>query len=899
MRGITLIILLVVSSTLSFGQKEGNNWYFGNNAGIDFNPAVPVAHTNGQLSTWEGCSSISDSAGGLLFYTDGSTVWDKNHNVMPNGTGLLGNSSASQSAVVVPKPGTYGRYYIFTVPAQAGASGLRYSELDLSLNGGNGDVLAANKNTLLHGSTTEKITATQHANGIDFWVVSHDWNSDAFRSILVTATGVNPVPVLTNIGITHTGGTAFTIGCMKISPDGRRIVNAPSRDRIYQVADFNSATGVVSNIYSLTPPTNILTYGVEFSPNSNILYATPFSPQEVYQYDLLAGSTAAIQASVTTVGIQNATESGSLQLGPDGKIYAARRVRTWVGVINNPDVLGMGCNYVDNGVDLNGNNCQYGLPVFLSSIFSVPNFTSQFYCEGDSTAFVITDTTDIDSVRWNFGDPFSGSANSSIDWSPKHVFSQTGTFTVSLIVNVASIRDTMTNQVTIITTPNVNLGADDTLCVGDVVTLNAGNPLANYNWSNGDSVMMTNVTTSGTYSVIVNYGGVCSDTDSINLVFDPYPVVALGNDTAICGGGSLLLDAGTASEYQWSTGATTQTLNVTTSGNYWVIASNGICSDTDSISISIAPAPIVSLGPDVTFCDGDMATLDAGNPSASFLWSTGDTTQTLDVTSAGQYIVTVSEFGCSTSDTLEVFVTPIPVVNLGNDIGICTGETTTLDAGNSGATFLWSTGATTQTIQVSTLGTYWVQVSDGTCTGTDTIEVTESTPLPISLGPPVMKCPWETVDIDLGGGFVTYNWSTGETTQSITVSEAGNYWAYAIDANGCVTDTGYKQIVIEQCEIGCDSVLFVPNVFTPSAASNRNFYIRSNVPIRIARLQLFNRWGEVVFERRHFYSNDPEAAWDGSYQGSLLPPQVFAYYLQGECQDGSEIVKSGNVTLLK
>ena len=170
-------VLLLLTFLLSFSSTQAQNeaaiWYFGFNAGLDFNSGAPVALTNGMLSTNEGCSTISNSNGQLLFYTDGIRVWDKSHNVMPNGTGLFGNPSSTQSGIIVPKPNNPNLYYIFTIDDEAGPNGLRYSEVDLTLNGGNGDV-NANKNILLTTPTAEKISAIEHANGNDIWVITHE-----------------------------------------------------------------------------------------------------------------------------------------------------------------------------------------------------------------------------------------------------------------------------------------------------------------------------------------------------------------------------------------------------------------------------------------------------------------------------------------------------------------------------------------------------------------------------------------------------------------------------------------------------------------------------------------------------------------------------------------------------
>ncbi len=148
-----VIFLLIFFYVSAFSQVGGNNWYFGNYAGLNFSTNPPTILNNGALTTSEGSATVSGKDGVLIFYTDGSNVWDANHNLMPNGSGLLGSPSSTQSAVICPKPGTYNygtqrydAYYIVTIAYVGGPGGIRFSEVDMTLNGGMGDVVVTNKN---------------------------------------------------------------------------------------------------------------------------------------------------------------------------------------------------------------------------------------------------------------------------------------------------------------------------------------------------------------------------------------------------------------------------------------------------------------------------------------------------------------------------------------------------------------------------------------------------------------------------------------------------------------------------------------------------------------------------------------------------------------------------------
>jgi len=142
-------LILLLFSNLAFCQSPAGVWYFGNKAGIDFNSGTnPVALFDGQMETFEGCATLCDDFGTLLFYTDGINIWNRDHQIMPNGTGLLGDSSSTQSGIIVPVPGSSTLYYVFTVDKLANPNGLKYNIVDMSLEDGKGDVTIKNVSVL-------------------------------------------------------------------------------------------------------------------------------------------------------------------------------------------------------------------------------------------------------------------------------------------------------------------------------------------------------------------------------------------------------------------------------------------------------------------------------------------------------------------------------------------------------------------------------------------------------------------------------------------------------------------------------------------------------------------------------------------------------------------------------
>ncbi len=441
-----LIILFVSFSVLA--QKEANIWYFGANAGLDFNSGAPVALTDGQLNTLEGCATISDSNGNLLFYTDGISAWNRNHTFMQNGFGLLGDSSSTHSALIVPNPENSNIYYIFTVDEQATQYGLQYSEVDMTLDNGLGGITST-KNVLLHTPTSEKISAIRNETDNSFWVVSHKWQSDEFISFKITGAGVNTNPVISKTGLNVGTDTANAIGAIKISPNGKKLAVA----RLFfslELFDFDAATGEVSNGMVLgTPIEGLEFYGVEFSPNGKYLYTTVL-PLGVFQYDILAGTENDIINSKINI---NGARSGALQLAVDGKIYVAHAGTQSLSVINKPNFEGLAADFQEFSVDLNGRRSQFGLPPFIQSFFNVGAFDFANTCFGDTTTFKLGDT--VDTILWDFGDPASGTNNTSTDFEPTHVFTNPGTYTIT--VTATSGGDSATNKqdITIFELPTV------------------------------------------------------------------------------------------------------------------------------------------------------------------------------------------------------------------------------------------------------------------------------------------------------------------------------------------------------------------------------------------------------------------------------------------------------------
>ena len=436
-----LFFILALYTTLALAQQEASVWYFGENAGLKFNPdGSTTALTDGQLVTEEGCATLSDTNGELLFYTNGVTVWNKNHQVMANGTGLMGDDSTSQSATIVQKPGSSNLFFVFTLDAETGINGFRYSEIDITLDGGLGAV-TANKNVLIYTPSCEKISVVKHANGTDYWVVTHGWGNNTFYSYLLSSSGMSAIPTTSNSGtIVNKSTKVNSMGCMKISPDGTKLALCHQFLDIVELFDFSTSTGFISNNQVIFNDKNQV-YGIEFSPNSKVLYVSVNLSKKIYQFDLNALNIASSFVLIDTL----LKYVGALQLGPNNKIYIANYKVPYLGVINNPDVVGLGCDMQEDTIDLLTKNSLFGLPSFNQSFFN-PTFTTNNLCLGASTKFTLSTT--VNSATWDFGD-----GNTSTDVSPTHQYQAAGKYVVTVNATTPSGKSTKSKEIIISPTP--------------------------------------------------------------------------------------------------------------------------------------------------------------------------------------------------------------------------------------------------------------------------------------------------------------------------------------------------------------------------------------------------------------------------------------------------------------
>lgn len=524
-----LTILCFISCLEAQNSKRTNIWYFGSFAGINFNTNPPTPLIDGKINVWEGCATFCDTFGNILIYTDGKSIWNKNHQVIPGATNLGGDDSATQSGIIVPKPGSDSLLYVFSVDEEGNSGGLRYAIVDISKNGGLGSLISS-KNILLT-QCTEKLTAVLHCNKKDFWIIAHEYGNNNFITWELTNSGLSSQNIIT-VGSIHSSTPLAAIGYLKSSPDGSKLALGVYADNFFEIFDFNNKTGNISNPIKITNSKIDKPYGLEFSPNGKRLYlaGTQNTPL-IFQINLDLPNATAIKNSLTVIGNGSSSYFGAIQNGPNGRIYIAKDNSKYLGVINNPNELGNACGFNENGFFLGSNNIESGL--------GLPNLMPGYYSE--ELKLSISDTFDYCLGNVNL----SASVNTKYDsiiyqWKLDNIL-LTNQNNADLLSNVSGVYEC---KVLIFLkcessptelTKSIEVKIKDTLSIKEIkhidpscgkdngsieISISGGTPPFQYSFNNGVSFQSQNFSANlnqAVYNIIIKDSNNCSISANIEL----------------------------------------------------------------------------------------------------------------------------------------------------------------------------------------------------------------------------------------------------------------------------------------------------------------------------------------------------------------------------------------------
>lgn len=529
MKTVFRFFLLALLPCISFAQdyKRTYNWYFGSKAGLSFSDFNFSVSTNGAMDSEQGTSTISDTNGTLLFYTNGETVWNKNHQIMQNGTGLLGNQSSTQSSVIVPLPGNDSLYYIFS--AEGGyIFGLQASLVNINAQGGLGEVTL--KNIPLIAPICEALVATRHQNGRDVWVVTKSYPGNLYYAYLVTENGIITCPVVTAIGVNYTSTSTLGVqATLKFSADGTKLASGLHYDNnpAIELFDFDKATGKLSNWINIpatkNPSITNISYDIEFSLSKRYLYYSNWF-NYLCRYDLSWAIGDSIASHRDTLykppgGNWLLERPRGIQLTPNNKILVAVDDSLYISSIETPDSAN--CGYITHSINLGGKRSLNGLPNFISSYFYRPrlDFGYKRDCSSDTVRFIANDTLNRNNWNWRFKRLADNSTQTASIQNPVHHFSDTGSYEIRLIVGA----DTVTKQLHIGMSMTLDLGSDTMLCGQDSIVLNAGSGYHCYRWQDSSKADTYSAKQTGTYWVMVTDKDFCQVQDSIHITFNAVP----------------------------------------------------------------------------------------------------------------------------------------------------------------------------------------------------------------------------------------------------------------------------------------------------------------------------------------------------------------------------------------
>ena len=813
-------------------------------------------------------ASISDKkTGNLLFYTDGLTVWNRKHKIINYAPYQLGGRFPK--VIIVPNPADSKLYYVFTIsvrdgddPAKEGV--LQYSVV--SIDNPDGELRVINSHLM---DSVSRLSATLDCAGTGYWVaVSHLTKCELY-TFHVTESGVNPVPVVSNYrasilaeGINDPD--SVLVSCIKFSPDRTKFALASVKPGMTLVStesialilfDFNPETGVFTNSRLLNSNKRMyLCYHLSFSPDNTKLYVSGTIPNSdssvIFQFDLSQPDLDSIKNSISIVSAQPSRQLETLQLAPDGKIYVSKTgipgdTCSIIDIIEKPNLKHPAYSYKINAISLlpvkpplDISSYAYfasNTPSFMDYIFNQPipgknplawcmkpraATVSDSGCLGSTFRFVDKSTRNPVKREWLFenGTPSVSSA-STVDVT----YTQVGTHRVRLIATNENGSDTVITQAVVFPVPIASAGDDRTVCTGNSAKLGMDAEAGvTYSWrptihlddASKPNPVVTPAAAGVTQYILTaknTYGCISYDTVVITA---GRILSSISKDTAICIGSSVQLTAANGGDkYSWSPVTGLNNPNIRnpiatplSTTTYTLTASTGVCFDSDSVTITVNPAPIANAGTDKFICSRDKAIIGSDSISGNtYSWLPIDDLDNPNsanpIASPHQtttyFLKVTNGLGCIAYDTVVLFVDKVVV---SNDTSICFGSNVQLYA-SGGTNYQWSpsiglsdpTSANPIASPNSTTR-YVVYTQRQGCIDSAAVTVTVFAPPIVDAGKDTIFCKGDALTIGtppIAGNSYSWTPTTGltnpnEAQTTVSPNQTISYVLTAANANGCI-----------------------------------------------------------------------------------------------------------------
>ena len=902
-----ITILLLCTSFLAFSQNEASNWFFGNKVGLKFDGLSKPMVQYGELNTLEGCASISDSAGNLLFYSDGSTVWSRNHQIMPNGTGLLGDESSTQSAIIVPHPTEPNIHFLFTVGSTQVPSGYHYYTIDMSLNNGFGDVVGSSVD--LSGESngfewSEKITAVYGDTCNTVWVISLVRNK--YYAYKVDENGVNTTPVISDVNFV---ASRISRGYLKVSPNGKKLVAAhqglDGSDNGLYLYDFNNQTGEVLDNNITLFDRSIQAYGIEFSSKSTKLYASIIDDDDysLYQFDLNAAN---IKNSGVLIHQEQPAFRGALQLGTDLKIYVTIPETYLIGsnyidVINFPELDGALCDFEEDYIFLGADNyVMQGFPPFIQSFFfeneinivnpfeEVTNISSDLeLCLGYTYTLVGEDIPGA-IYQWSFDNggivvnlpPQSPANRLTINTLANNA---TGTYSLNITTN-DECNTTLFGKANVSYTSPPSLNSPIVLSSCDVFDNDANDGLTTFNLEDSLLDMINGFVVDFDVYFYLN------DTDAINDIHNQNSLPQLYYNTSpnqtvtakvykknsdCYALGQLRLDANSG-----------QYLNAFDIQGCGDNQSNMVFFDLDEQLNNIKTLNSLPNNVDIQFFESLEDAIKKTNPISGNYESNDKLI----------YFYASENGNCYGSGLFNLIINPIPPIDLKEEtLTLCENQfPAILDSSIPGDSinnysYLWSSRETSNSIILYYPQTVSVKVTDKNtlCESTKTYTVSRlTTPIVTGLEININSGTVTVLTLEnLGNTYVLDDLNKGFQNENVFYNVLpGVHTLYVQNTNNCsITEREFY-------------VLGFPRFFTPNNDSHNDYWgikgLESDKYV-ISNVHVFNRYGKLL------KVISPDSKWDGTYNGETLPNSDYWFFVTIEDKDRNIKVYKGNFSIIR